>query len=362
TCRPWDYESFTSRLGTFSPLNWFAKPAFASPPVCARYGWINRGRDTLFCQCCRAQLQFAKHKEADGDADIALGGKSNVHSGSFLARLQSQHHDLCPWNGNACPREFLQLPPRATEDLCTEFLARLDSLVPLAESTSMPEVSLPSDFEHHYPGGLSTLVAKARAIVTARDRDAPKTTRVHEKEPTGKEPSESFSEISGENSGSKKRLRDSDFDSAGVSRGSGGMLAFGDEVVGTAAAIAVFGWRSASPAAGSPSKGNKAGVAAGSEMPPAQRLQCALCSRRLVTDNFLAADVGPGASSRTGTPGDDDALEVLEVGSSEGGGGRSRGKRRRVSGGGTPLKAMDIAAEHRSFCPWASVHPPVEGE
>ncbi|CAN0541885.1 unnamed protein product, partial [Ectocarpus sp. 8 AP-2014] len=38
-------------------------------------------------------------------------------SASFSSRLKSQHHDLCPWNGNACPREFLQLPPMAVEDL-----------------------------------------------------------------------------------------------------------------------------------------------------------------------------------------------------------------------------------------------------
>ncbi|CAN0559815.1 unnamed protein product, partial [Ectocarpus sp. 12 AP-2014] len=50
TCRPWDYESFKDRLATFTPLNWFSKPAFASPAVCARYGWINTGRDTLSCQ------------------------------------------------------------------------------------------------------------------------------------------------------------------------------------------------------------------------------------------------------------------------------------------------------------------------
>lgn len=67
---------------------------------------------------CSAQLQFGKHKEAAGD-DASIGGKSSVQPVAFLASLQSQHHDLCPWNGNACPKEFMQLPPRATEDLRT---------------------------------------------------------------------------------------------------------------------------------------------------------------------------------------------------------------------------------------------------
>lgn len=237
--------------------------------------------------------------------------------------------------------------------------------MPLAESNSMPEVSLPSDLEHHYPGGLSTLVAKARAIMAARERSAPKstTTRARETEPTGEEPSEKSSEPAGGNTGGKKRLRDSD-PAVGVGRGSGGMSAFGDEVVGSAAAIAVFGWRCTSTVGGSPSKGD-AGGAAGSEMPPPQRLQCTLCKRRLVTDNFLAADAGPGAiDSPARSPGSPAEVLDLSCTSSAGGGGgaRSRGKRRRLSGGGTPLKAMDIAAEHRSFCPWATVHPPVEGD
>ena len=233
--------------------------------------------------------------------------------------------------------------------------------MPLAESKSMPEVSLPSDFEQHCPGGLSTLATKAMAIMAAHRRSTPKAARtlllLVDEEPTGEEPSERCSERAGANVGGKKRLRDGG-SAGGVVRGSGGMSAFEDEVVGSAAAIALFGWRSASPTAGSPSNGDAEG-AAGSEMPPPQRLQCALCSRRLVTDNFLAADLGPGASpaQSSGSP-----SEGLYLDSSAGGGACSRGKRRRLSGGGTPLKAMDIAAEHRSFCPWATVHPAVEGE
>lgn len=236
--------------------------------------------------------------------------------------------------------------------------------MPLAESKSMLEVSLPTDFEQHCPGGLSTLATKARAIMAAHHRSNPKAAinralvSLVETEPTGEEPPERSSERDGPNVGGKKRLRDSG-SAGGVVRDSGGMSAFEDEVVGSAAAIAVFGWRSVSSTAGSPSKGDSEGTA-GSEMPPSpQRLQCALCSRRLVTDNFSAADVGPGASPAR-SPGN--PAEGLDLGSSVGGGARSRGKRRRLSGGGTPLKAMDIAAEHRAFCPWATVHPAVEGE
>ncbi len=38
-CRPWDYADFSCRLGSFTTLNWFARPAEVSPMQCARHGW-----------------------------------------------------------------------------------------------------------------------------------------------------------------------------------------------------------------------------------------------------------------------------------------------------------------------------------
>lgn len=47
-----DYE-----IETFSIKTWFGKPEELSPLECARYGWINNGKDLLKCEvyatsCC----------------------------------------------------------------------------------------------------------------------------------------------------------------------------------------------------------------------------------------------------------------------------------------------------------------------
>ncbi|CAM9351821.1 unnamed protein product [Scytosiphon promiscuus] len=403
SCRPWDYAAFSARLGTFTPLNWFSKPAFASPPMCARYGWINTGRDTLSCECCGAKMHFrasaresANGTEDNGDtggvgvADppergIAVAVVNPVSSSSFLPRLKSEHHDLCPWNGNACPQEFLQLPPMATEDLVTEFLGRLDSLVPVVVATALPEVSLPSSFEEVCPGGLSALAATARAIFARQVPHAPDSGNAAADVPVvaAREAAKGNSENKGSPTGGNKRQRDEGdvASTAGgvASEGGGdehsGMSAFEDEVLGAAAALAVFGWRSAGPASSadparslvdgrSPSTSLiEENADGGSQSSPkvTNRLTCALCKRRVVTDNFLTleAQEGPGkGASSSGAGGGDAGLSSPER---RAGDGRS-GKRRRLSGGGTPLKRMDLAMEHRSFCPWANVHPPVKGE
>lgn len=124
-------------------------------------------------------------------------------------------------------------------------------------------------------------------------------------------------------------------------------------MLGTAAAIALFGWGSGNAA------GGDAGASVRSPRKAPYRLCCALCNRRLVTDNFLTIDAGPRLDAHKGMT----ASQPAAATASDGGGGSGRsGKRRRVSGGGTPLKQMDLAMEHRSFCPWAAVHPPEDGE
>lgn len=258
--------------------------------------------------------------------------------------------------------ETYALPPHYAVPLLfppqpAEFLARLGSLLPAMAATALPEVSLPSSFEEHCPGGLSTLATKTRALLAqypSHPADA------SDASCASAAPLAAAPGVARSLPGGKKRRK----------YGSGGALgdrtlsAFGDEMVGTAAAIAVFGWRSAHPASspeGSPSNGvvsDGSDSAGGAKTTPPHRLSCALCNRRLVTDNFLTLDV---VVPRLGTGAGVEAPRA--AGSPEGreGSGRS-GKRRRLSGGGTPLKPMDLAVEHRSFCPWAAVHPPSEGE
>lgn len=101
----------------------------------------------LSCSC-GAKLHFSEDLEGNGsssasiadgdDADAASASASGTGNGnastgevttvvqprlsSFSSRLKSQHHDLCPWNGNPCPEDFLQLPLMAVGDLLAGML------------------------------------------------------------------------------------------------------------------------------------------------------------------------------------------------------------------------------------------------
>lgn len=241
------------------------------------------------------------------------------------------------------------LPPtlsRFFSPLPLEFLARLRSLVPLADkqapneaSVAMPDVCLPADFEKHCPGRLSALALKARVLMADASSSSsaviivPKGTTPAIEEGGVVQTEGEAEPDGGDSSAHHKKRHRGEVDA--VEERTPEFL--GDGVLGTAAAIAVFGWQSA------PGDGK-------------HRLKCSLCNRRLATDNFLTIEADPSAEGSS-------ALSPRGVGGGGGGEGSGRStKRRRLSGGGTPLKAMDLAAEHRSFCPWAVVHPPIHGE
>lgn len=215
--------------------------------------------------------------------------------------------------------------------LATEFLTRLSTLLDLTRSTRLPEVILPDHFDKYCPGGLSTLVTKTRTIMSDEDFSSPLITR---EEATAGQASEGNNHVDGVSTlpadrVNRKRQR--------------------DEVISNAAALSLFGWRSALIEAAPPSTEDGAGEVSENTV---HRLCCTLCNRRLVTDNFSALDIP--LTSSVGCRTDNNS-------STSGCSPQSR-KRRRLSGGGTPLKAMDLVSEHRSFCPWAIVHPVVEGE
>lgn len=244
------------------------------------------------------------------------------------------------WNLKAHPQlTFPQTTVAMFSPPPLEFLARLRSLVPLTDKQApseaplaMPEVCLPEDFEEHCPGRLSALAPKARALMA--DESSSSSAIV----PKGTSTQGKVAQMEGEaeprgDSACSKSKRGLDIHQQN------GLERFGDGVVGTAAAIAVFGWQSA------PGDGK-------------HKLKCTLCNRRLATDNFLAIEAGSRANSSAES---DKGMSGLSSQAGSEGSGR-RTKRRRVSGGGTPLKAMDLAAEHRSFCPWAVIHPPMSGE
>ncbi|CAM9645747.1 unnamed protein product [Choristocarpus tenellus] len=329
-CRPWDYNDFTLRLRTFTALWWFAKPQAVSPLVCARYGWRNTARDELSCEFCAVRLTFP----GSNKGSTSFSGSECT---SFAARLSSGHDDICPWAGNPCSEDFLKLPTMADEDLRRGLLARFDSLLPLAQAGALPEVALPASFAEYCPGGLERLAAKVRGIKgEVRDKEVANAG-------VGDASSRGCRGV-----GSK----DSSVQEKGGGKGAVSLLHnLGDDILGKAAAIAVFGWRavdSIPQMAGSPSPGGGK-----------PRLCCALCDRRLATENFLC--LSPAGPTRSG-PGNTGA-DVSSCGTGDKGGSNHNAiistsdiqnrKRRRLSG--DLVKPMDPVAEHRSFCPWAEV-------
>lgn len=197
--------------------------------------------------------------------------------------------------------------------------------MPLVAATALPEPLLPCDFEEHCRGGIAHLANRTRALVA---RHTP------------------LANIGDYRSLPEERYIPTCQDFIYTDIEIGGM---GNEALGRAAAIAVFGWCLASSKSFSPSKQKPQADDGGASV--SSRMCCTLCSRRVAPDNFLPLDVSTprqsvDSGSRSSSP-----TEIR---------GQSS-KRRRLSGGGTPLKPMNLAAEHRSFCPWAAVHPILTG-
>eukprot|EP00898_Chlorokybus_atmophyticus_P004921 jgi/Chlat1/542/Chrsp103S01116 len=125
-CRPWDRSDLMTRLATFKPTLWFAKPEPAGPVECARRGWAVVEMDLLECEACHARLAFPLPPTLPSDQE------------EFSSRLDKGHHSLCPWRGNACAPDLARFPPTPAAVLVAEFKARCDSLEQLAE---LPAIS-----------------------------------------------------------------------------------------------------------------------------------------------------------------------------------------------------------------------------
>jgi len=117
-CRPWSRDDYDSRLRTFTPGTWFAKPEAIGPQPCARYGWVNSGFDEISCASCGAALKFGFGGLNVGDADAAAQ--------RFRAHLSQGHEESCPWRGSPSPVAFTAFPTNAIQS--SAFLARRSAL------------------------------------------------------------------------------------------------------------------------------------------------------------------------------------------------------------------------------------------
>lgn len=115
--------------------NWFAKPLWLSPLVCARYGWINKEKDLLQCTSCKnymtGQLPDSTDPEISEEFHLfssgnhlstclpchsvyccvffSPGGKCNER---LVQSLVNSHHKLCPWRNFPTPgRSYPQNDP-----------------------------------------------------------------------------------------------------------------------------------------------------------------------------------------------------------------------------------------------------------
>ncbi|KND01861.1 uncharacterized protein SPPG_03651 [Spizellomyces punctatus DAOM BR117] len=83
-------DKLFERLKTFKETTWFAKSDDLSAPVCARYGWINRGLETLYCPTCENTLVCEIPAEASPEEVLAK-------SKEYRDNLLTAHGESCPW-------------------------------------------------------------------------------------------------------------------------------------------------------------------------------------------------------------------------------------------------------------------------
>ncbi|KAL7516091.1 hypothetical protein ACHAWX_001150 [Stephanocyclus meneghinianus] len=90
TCR--SPEAYHSRLGSFRPETYFAKPSSLSPLVCAAFGWENTDVDILQCKHpkCNAVLCIAFHPGLNKQCYDELNEQ-------YLQMLSSCHSSTCPF-------------------------------------------------------------------------------------------------------------------------------------------------------------------------------------------------------------------------------------------------------------------------
>mmetsp|Transcript_11983 Transcript_11983/g.30575 ORF Transcript_11983/g.30575 Transcript_11983/m.30575 type:complete len:488 (+) Transcript_11983:385-1848(+) len=134
-CRTWSRDDLLRRLRTYSSRTWFCKPKSISSVVCASKGWSNVGLDTLECVACKARAICPAIISPEPKAIAQAAQK-------FLPLLDSLHHKLCPWKGNACELSLLKFPPTTPEKLIQDFECRLEELLTLPQ---LPLASLPVD-------------------------------------------------------------------------------------------------------------------------------------------------------------------------------------------------------------------------
>ncbi|XP_042367226.1 nuclear-interacting partner of ALK [Plectropomus leopardus] len=125
-CEATNKEAFFSRVESYSCLKWAGKPRTLSPLMCARYGWINIGRDMLKCSSCQAFLCASLQPTLDFE-------KYGTRIAEISRQLQTQHEKFCPWPDFPCPERFWLVPASEPSTLLAAFLERFQRTCLLAQ-------------------------------------------------------------------------------------------------------------------------------------------------------------------------------------------------------------------------------------
>lgn len=116
--RPWDRGDLYSRLQTFRPSTWFAKPESIGAQECARRGWENTGEDELTCETCHAIIKFPVPMD---DLEPFMVEKV---VGDFEKKMSEKHASTCPWRSSVCSVSLLQFPSLPDSTIIADYRER----------------------------------------------------------------------------------------------------------------------------------------------------------------------------------------------------------------------------------------------
>ncbi|GJQ12826.1 hypothetical protein GpartN1_g4617.t1 [Galdieria partita] len=98
SCRPWSFSDFLTRLRTFRPITWPAKPECIDGVECARRGWRNVGFNLLECE---GKYVYFDETATNYVEEVEAVRKKITGRG---------YRFMSPWIGNPCPETFRQVP------------------------------------------------------------------------------------------------------------------------------------------------------------------------------------------------------------------------------------------------------------
>lgn len=134
--RPHDYSHFLSRMQSYSPRFWFAKPELISAAQCALHGWRAVGLNRLNCRVCASILS---HDESTDPAGEAL-----------RAELVSAHQDFCCWRAYRCPEHFLLYPYESETNMLLKLSKRIRAFLSTQHLRNI-SVSLSFECKESFP-------------------------------------------------------------------------------------------------------------------------------------------------------------------------------------------------------------------